>query len=129
MTAHLRADFEQVNQSVMTPEEKAKRLFNVVSVCDPHDENDRMTVYNLISNVGVFEQRAIEMGLYTVKDATDAKAVKDVSGFELPRAGGIVPVMTVAQAARAIEFLKTELADKEKPVFFYGPYDRCPTLD
>lgn len=128
MTAHLRADFE--NARNIYGQEKADCLLAIVTACDPQDKNDRMTLYNILGNVGIFEKRGIDEGFYTIEEVAHKGRSLDLSEFHIPRDGSIYPVMTIEQAGRAIEFLKAELSPSDKPrVFYCGAHERILTPD
>ncbi len=128
MAVHLREDFQKTID-IKGPQ-KAESLLDVISKCDPVDANDRMTLYNILGTVGVFEARAIAADFYSVTEFPAVEKNDHASEFRLPRAGGIIPVMTPKQAMATIEFLKEELSKPDRaPVFFFGPYDRGPMHD
>jgi hypothetical protein len=123
MTTRLRDDFEQAK--TLHSNCRADAYLTILSSCQASNADDRMTVYNMLGNIGVFEARAIEAGFYTIQTNAAKERFAPSSPFNLPSVGGVTPMMTEEQATKAIEFLKRELSSEDKPtVFFYGPYDK-----
>lgn len=115
----LRPDFLQASLSDMPHQEKINSFIQILDKIDPENEDDRHTLWNMLNKVGVFEQEALSLDLYTMERTHyPAEEYPDHQG---PRFGPRVPAMTKEQALKTISLLQEKLPVTQ--TLWVNPFD------